>query len=43
MKIITSGKGIGVSDSLMDRIEKKLAKLDRYFHDDAEANIRLSQ
>ena len=43
MKIITSGKGMGVSDSLMDRIEKKLAKLDRYFHDDAEANIRLSQ
>lgn len=43
MKIITSGKGIGISDSLMDRIEKKLAKLDRYFHDDAEANIRLSQ
>lgn len=43
MKIITSGKGIGVSESLMDRIEKKLAKLDRYFRDDAEANIRLSQ
>lgn len=43
MKIITSGKGISISDSLMDRIEKKLAKLDRYFHDDAEANIRLSQ
>lgn len=43
MKIITSGKGIGISDSLMDRIEKKLAKLDRYFHDDAEANVRLSQ
>lgn len=43
MKIITSGKGIGITDSLMDRIEKKLVKLDRYFHDDAEANIRLSQ
>ena len=43
MKITTSGKGFGVSDSLLERIEKKLAKLDRYFHDDAVANIRVSQ
>jgi len=43
MKITTSGKGFSISDSLMERIEKKLAKLDRYFHDDAEAIIRVSQ
>jgi len=43
MKITTSGKGFGISDSLMERIEKRIAKLDRYFHDDAEAIIRVSQ
>ena len=43
MKITTSGKGFSISDSLLERIEKKLAKLDRYFHDDAEAIIRVSQ
>ena len=43
MKITTSGKGFSISDSLLERIEKKLAKLDRYFHDDAEAIIRISQ
>ena len=43
MKITTSGKGFAVTDSLMERIEKRLKKLDRYFHDDAEAIIRVSQ
>ena len=43
MKITTSGKGFGISDSLLARIEKRIAKLDRYFHDDAEAIIRVSQ
>ncbi len=43
MKITTSGKGFTISDSLMERIEKRIQKLDRYFHDDAEAIIRVSQ
>ena len=43
MKITTSGKGFAVTDSLMERIEKRIKKLDRYFHDDAEAIIRVSQ
>ena len=43
MKITTSGKGFAISDSLTERIEKKISKLDRYFHDDAEAIIRISQ
>lgn len=43
MKIIMSGKGFEVTDSLRERIEKKLSKLDRYFRDDAEATIRISQ
>ena len=43
MKITTSGKGFAISDSLTERIEKKISKLDRYFRDDAEAIIRISQ
>ena len=43
MKINMSGKGFEVTDSLQERIEKKLAKLERYFRGDAEANIRISQ
>ena len=43
MKITTSGKGFAISDSLMEKIEKRMQKLDRYFHDDAEAVIRVSQ
>ena len=38
MKITMSGKGFEISDSLRERVEKKLAKLDRYFREDAEAN-----
>ena len=43
MRLNISGKGFEVTDGLRDRFERKLAKLDRYFHDDAEAYIRISQ
>ena len=43
MKITMSGKGFEVTDSLRERIEKKLSKLERYFRGDVEANIRISQ
>lgn len=43
MRLIISGKGFEVTDNLRERFEKKLAKLDRYFHEDPEAYIRISQ
>ena len=43
MKFIYVGRDLEVSDSLKERAEKKLAKLERYFQDDVEALIRLSQ
>lgn len=43
MKFVYIGKGMEVTDSLKARVEKKLQKLERYFQDDVEAQIRLSQ
>ena len=43
MKYIFTGKGMEVSDSLKDRVEKKLNKLDRYFREEAEATVRFKQ
>ena len=43
MKFVYVGRDLEVSDALKDRAEKKLAKLARYFQDDVEALIRLSQ
>ena len=43
MKFVYIGKGMEVTDSLKARVEKKLSKLERYFQDDVEAQIRLSQ
>ena len=43
MKFVYIGKGMEVTDSLKARVEKKLAKLERYFQDDVEAQVRLSQ
>ena len=43
MKFIYVGRDLEVSDALKERAEKKLAKLARYFQDDVEALIRLSQ
>lgn len=43
MKFVYIGKGMEVTDSLKARVEKKLTKLERYFQDDVEAQVRLSQ
>ena len=39
MKIEISAKNYVVSDKLKDIIVKKIQKLDRYFYDDAKANV----
>ncbi len=36
------GKSFTVSEAIEDRVNKKLAKLDKYFGDDAQANVKLS-
>jgi putative sigma-54 modulation protein len=43
MKYNYAGKSIEATDSLRQRVEKKLGKLDKYFRDDAEALIRFKQ
>ena len=40
MKFVYIGKGMEITDSLKARVEKKLTKLERYFQDDVEAQIR---
>ncbi len=42
MKITVSGKQMTVRQSLKDLTEKKLAKFDRFFGDDAEATVVFS-
>lgn len=42
MKIIVSGKNIDVTEALKEKATKKVGKLDKYFHHDAEAHITLS-
>lgn len=40
MKFIYASKDMQVSESLKSRVEKKLAKLERYFREEPEATIR---
>ena len=42
MRISITGKNIEVSDYLYDLIEKKVAKLDKYFSDDTAAHVTLA-
>lgn len=42
MKIIITGRKIEVTDALREMIEKKLSKLDKFFHSDSEARVTLS-
>lgn len=42
MKVIITSKNVKVNDYLKDTIEKKLTKLDKYFADDIDVNVRLS-
>ena len=41
MKININGKGIKVGDPLQHRIEEKLGKFNRFFGEDAVANVKL--
>lgn len=40
MKFVYTSKDMTVSESLKARVEKKLGKLERYFREEVEANIR---
>ena len=40
MKITFVGRQMSVRDSLKSMVEKKLAKFDRFFHEDAEATVK---
>ena len=42
MKITVVGRQMTVRDSLKDMVEKKLAKLDKFFHGEAEATVSFS-
>ena len=42
MKIVISGKNIEVTNALKDTIEKKMRKLEKFFHSDVIANVTLS-
>jgi putative sigma-54 modulation protein len=42
MKLIISGKNIDVTDSLRDKINKKLGKLDKFFSPHTEAHVTMS-
>ncbi|TYQ15053.1 UNVERIFIED_CONTAM: putative sigma-54 modulation protein [Acetivibrio alkalicellulosi] len=42
MKFIVSGKNIDVTQALKERAIKKVGKLDKFFHKDAEAHITMS-
>ena len=42
MKITITGRNMKVGARLNDRIEKKLAKMSKYFKDDVEAQVKLS-
>ena len=42
MKVTCTGRKVGLKDSFVERAEKKLAKLDKFFSDNAEANVTVT-
>jgi putative sigma-54 modulation protein len=42
MKVMITGKNIMLTDALKDIVEKKIAKLDKYFDADVEVHVTLS-
>ncbi|MGI6668619.1 MAG: ribosome hibernation-promoting factor, HPF/YfiA family [Acetivibrionales bacterium] len=42
MKFIISGKNFDVTDSLKERVAKKLGKLEKFFNAETEAHVRMS-
>ena len=43
MRITMTAKNFTITETMRARIEKKLNKMDRYFREEAEAQVRLSQ
>lgn len=43
MKLTITGKNMEVSGAIQERIEKRLNRLQRYFWDDVDVQVRLSQ
>ncbi len=43
MRINITGKNMTVGEHLYGRIEKKISKMDRYFHDEVDVQVRISQ
>lgn len=43
MRITMNGKNLTVTEDLKNRIEKKLGKMDRYFRQEVDATVRLTQ
>ena len=43
MKLNITGKNMEITDSLQERIQKKLGKLDKFLNESEEVNVRLSQ
>ena len=41
MRVTVTGKGMKVSDRLQEHVEKKLSKFDRYFDENAEAQVKV--
>lgn len=39
MKVACNGRKVTLKDSFIQRVEKRLAKLDKFFDDEAEANV----
>ncbi len=39
MKIVCSGRKVNLKDSFVDRVEKRLGKLDKFFDENAEAQV----
>ncbi|MDR1001909.1 MAG: ribosome-associated translation inhibitor RaiA [Oscillospiraceae bacterium] len=42
MKITITGRKVNLRDSFKERVNKKLAKFDKFFGDDAEANVTVT-
>ena len=42
MKVTCTGRKVGLKDAFVERVEKKLAKLDKFFSDNAEANVTVT-
>ncbi len=42
MKITTTGRKVGLKDAFLQRVDKKLAKLNKFFSEAAEANVTVT-